>query len=97
MAIYPSEAAGWSALDQTLTGKYADSSIIDTMKAFTPVGPKGNDPVTYANTLASAIGVPVGTKISALTPAQRTTVEVNIAHAEGFFAAKNSISYTAPQ
>ena len=56
-AIYPSLDAGVNALGKTLTGKYGDSSISDTMKAFAP-GSDGNDPVKYANTLASSVGVP---------------------------------------
>lgn len=79
----------------TLTGKYADSTIADTMKSFAP-GSDGNDPVKYANTLASAVGVPVSTKISALSPAQLMTFQYNIAIAEGYNAAGNTASYIAP-
>ena len=53
-AIYPSLDAGVNALGVTLTGKYRDSSIADTMKSFAP-GSDGNDPVKYAATLASAL------------------------------------------
>ena len=94
-AIYPSLDAGVSALGATLTGKYADSTIADTMKSFAP-GSDGNDPVKYANTLASAVGVPVSTKISALSPAQLMTFQYNIAIAEGYNAAGNTARYTAP-
>ena len=68
-AIYPSLDAGVNALGATLTGRYADSTISDTIKSFAP-GSDGNDPVKCALTLSSAVGVPVSTKISALTPAQ---------------------------
>jgi RHS repeat-associated protein len=94
-AIYESADDGWSALGQTLTGKYGDSTIADTMKAFAPAS-DNNNPVKYAATLAASVGVPVSTKISALTPAQFTTVEINIGVAEGYFAAKNSEAYSAP-
>jgi hypothetical protein len=97
MAIYPSEAAGWSALEKTLTGKYGNSSIIDTMNAFTPCCAKGNDPVSYANMLANAIGAPVSSKISDLTSGQLMTVEYNIAKQEGFLSSSGQISYTAPR
>jgi RHS repeat-associated protein len=94
-AIYASLDAGVNALGATLTGKYADSTIADTMKAFAPAS-DGNDPVKYAATLASAVGVPVTTKISALTPAQLMTFQYNIAIAEGYNAAGNTASYFAP-
>jgi hypothetical protein len=57
------------------------------MKAFTPEGPGGNDPVKYAATLglAAAVGVPASTKLSELSPAQFATMEINIAKAEGYF------------
>jgi hypothetical protein len=94
-AIYPSLDAGVNALGATLTDKYADSTIIDTMKAFAPVSDH-NDPVKYAATLSSAVGVPVSTKISALTPAQLMTFQYNIAVAEGYNAAGNTARYIAP-
>jgi hypothetical protein len=94
-AIYSSLDAGVNALGQTLTGKYGDSSISDTMKSFAPAS-DGNDPVKYAATLASAVGVPVSTKISALTPAQLMTFQYNIAIAEGYNSAGNTATYTAP-
>jgi RHS repeat-associated protein len=94
-AIYPTLDAGVNALGATLTGKYAGSTIGDTMKAFAPAS-DGNDPVKYANTLATAVGVPVTTKISALTPAQLMTFQFNIAVAEGYNAAGNTASYIAP-
>jgi hypothetical protein len=94
-AIYPSLDAGVNALGATLTGKYADSTISDTMKSFAP-GSDGNDPVKYAATLASAVGVPVSTKISALSPAQLMTFQYNIAVAEGYNASNNRATYTAP-
>ncbi len=94
-AIYASAADGWDALGQTLTGKYADSTIADTMKHFAPAS-DSNDPVKYAATLAESVGVPVSTKISALSPAQFTTVEINIGVAEGYFAPKNTEAYSAP-
>ena len=64
-AIYPSLDAGLDALNALLTGKYANASIADTMKSFAP-GSDGNNPVKYAAFLATAIGVPVSTKISSL-------------------------------
>jgi hypothetical protein len=73
-AIYPSLDAGVNALGATLTGKYADSTITDTMKAFAPASDH-NDPVKYAATLSSAVGVPASTIISALTPAQLMTFQ----------------------
>jgi RHS repeat-associated protein len=94
-AIYPSLDAGVNALGATLTGKYADSTIADTMKAFAPAA-DGNDPVKYANTLATAVGVPVTTKISALSSAQLMTFQYNIANAEGYNAAGNTARYIAP-
>jgi hypothetical protein len=94
-AIYPTLDAGVNALGATLTGKYADSTIGDTMKAFAPAS-DGNDPVKYANTLATAVGVPVTTKISALSSAQLMTFQYNIAVAEGYNAAGNTARYIAP-
>jgi hypothetical protein len=64
------------------------------MKAFAP-GSDGNDPVKYAATLASAVGVPVSTKISALTSAQLMTFQYNIAIAEGYNSANNTATYIA--
>lgn len=94
-AIYPSLDAGVNALGATLTGKYGNSSIVDTMKSFAP-GSDGNDPVKYAATLASAVGVPVSTRISALSPAQLMTFQYNIAIAEGYNSAGNTATYSAP-
>lgn len=91
-AIYPSLRAGTNALAATLTGKYADSTIAGTMKSFAP-GSDGNNPVKYANMLATAIGVPVTTRISALTPAQLATLQYNIAVAEGYYASGNTENY----
>jgi len=94
-AIYASLSDGLNALTQTLTNKYGDTSIADTMKHFAPAS-DSNDPVKYAARLAASVGVPVSTKISALTPAQLTTVEYNIAIAEGYTSARNTASYIAP-
>lgn len=94
-AIYPTLDAGVNALGATLTGKYADSTIGDTMKVFAPAS-DGNDPVKYANTLATAVGVPVTTKISALSSAQLMTFQYHIAVAEGYNAAGNTARYIAP-
>jgi RHS repeat-associated protein len=95
-AIYPSLDAGVQALGATLTGKYGNLTIAATMKAFAPKS-DGNDPVKYAATLASAVGVPVSTKISALTPAQLMTFQYNIAIAEGYNSPGNTATYIAPQ
>lgn len=94
-AIYSSLDAGVNALGATLTGKYANSTISDTMKAFAPAA-DGNDPVKCAAALASAVGVPVSTKISALTPAQLMTFQYNIAIKEGYSASGNTATYVAP-
>jgi RHS repeat-associated protein len=101
-AIYSSDTAGWDALQATLTGKYGNSTIADTMKAFNPPDngkdpmTKGNDPVKYAATLAAAVGVPVSTRISSLSPGQLATVMVNIGRAEGYNSSTNTAVYTAP-
>ena len=101
-AIYSSDTAGWDALQATLTGKYGNSTIADTMKAFNPPDngkdpmTKGNDPVKYAATLAAAVGVPVSTRISSLSPGQLATVMVNIGRAEGYNSSANTAVYTAP-
>jgi RHS repeat-associated protein len=95
MATYATEADGWSALDKTLTTKYADNTILDTMKSYAP-GSDGNDPVKYAATLAAAVGVPASTKLSHLIPAQLTTGEINIAKAEGYCDSGNTATCTAP-
>jgi RHS repeat-associated protein len=95
MAIYPSESAGWNALTATLLGKYGNQSIGATMNAFAPAS-DGNDPVQYAADLAAAVGRPLGTTMSQLSPSELTTVEVQIANHEGFFDAHNRLTYTAP-
>jgi len=95
MAIYPGQSAGWSAAEQLLTTKYANSSILDTMMSWAPPG-NGNDPVKYAAALAKAVGVPVSTKVSALTRAQTATVLTTIASREGFYAAGNTATINLP-
>ncbi len=80
--------------EQNLHNKYGNSTIAETMNAFAPKA-DGNDPVKYANELASAVGVSVTTVVSQLTPAQFTTLEITIAHKEGYDAQGNSIAYSA--
>jgi len=95
-SIYPSLSDGLNALAQTLTNKYGNSSIADTMSHFASDTKHGDNPAQYAADLAASIGVPVSTRISSLSPAQLTTVEFNIAGAEGYNDAHNTASYSAP-
>jgi RHS repeat-associated protein len=83
-AIYPSDKAGFAALDSNLHSKYWNKSIAATMNSFAPKSDH-NNPKKYANSLARAIGVQRGTKLSGLTSAQLQKLEHQIAVHEGFY------------
>ena len=91
MAMFSTPQAGWDALKSLLTTKYADYSILDTMKAYCPEKDNkgniipGNNPTKYANDVADAANVKADTKISALTDKQIGAVMNAIATQEGFF------------
>jgi hypothetical protein len=98
--IFATAEDGWNALSSNLQGHMNDT-ILGTISARTPKDDgkdpmlKGNDPVAYAGRVASSIGVPTSTKLSALTPAQFTQLVVGIASQEGYFAQGNTMTYNA--
>jgi len=49
----------------------------------TPPASDGNDPVTYANDVAGALGVPVSTIVGDLSDEQMTTMQDKIQQIEG--------------
>ena len=74
-AIFPSMESGSGAQDALWqTSSYSDLSIEDAVKKWTSGDPAAIQ-AAYAADLAAAAGVPVGTKLSDLTPAQRAKLE----------------------
>ena len=74
-AIFPSMETGAAAQDALWqTSSYSDVSIGDAVKKWTS-GDPADIQAAYAADLAAAAGVPVGTKLSELTPEQRAKLE----------------------
>ena len=83
-AVFPSEKAGTDAAVANLrTSKYQALTIADAIKTWAPSA-DGNDPVHYANTIATWTGIAATTKISSLTETQLGSVVGAIQRFEGW-------------
>jgi hypothetical protein len=95
-AIFPNAQTGFSALSALLsTDSYQSRSILDTMNRFAPAS-DNNNPTAYAATLGQAVGAPVSTKLSSLSPQQMGALIDKIAHVEGFYHAGTIRMIPAP-
>ncbi|CAM3270716.1 hypothetical protein JHFBIEKO_4803 [Methylobacterium mesophilicum] len=72
-AVFPNDATGRKAQESLLfnSDRYKNLSIRDAIARYAP-GSDGNDPSSYAAQMARAAGVGVDTKLSDLTPDQRS-------------------------
>jgi cell wall-associated NlpC family hydrolase len=88
-AIFKSLEAGETARKKLLFGEgsiYANMSIMDMAKKYAPKGDGNNDPVSYANQIASGLGISTDTKISQLNPDQQQRLLEIMKKREGFVA-----------
>ena len=81
--IFPTWADGYDAIAKLLrTNLYATKSILDAFKTYAPAS-DGNDPVTYANAVAAALGVPNSTTVGDLDDEQMLVMQDKIQEIEG--------------
>jgi hypothetical protein len=81
--IFPTWAVGYDAIAKLLRSpSYVDLSILDAFKKYAPES-DGNDPVSYANAVAAALGVPVSTRVGDLDDGQMTVMQNKIQEIEG--------------
>ncbi|MFD9669821.1 peptidoglycan DD-metalloendopeptidase family protein [Rhodococcus sp. NPDC059968] len=81
--IFPTWASGYDAIAKLLrTNLYATKSILDAFKIYAPAS-DGNDPVTYANAVGVALGVPVSTRVGDLDEEQMLVMQDKIQEIEG--------------
>ena len=84
--IFPTWADGYNAIGMLLrTASYVDLSILDAFKRYAPAS-DGNDPVAYANAVATALGVSVSTRVGDLDDAQIGVMQDKIQEIEGAIA-----------
>jgi len=84
-AVFPDYETGRKAQESLLfeSGVYSGKTIGSAIAKYAPVGDGSNDPVAYANSVAAALGVPVDTPLSALTPEQRNAMISAMEKVEG--------------
>jgi hypothetical protein len=69
-AVFENSEAGYAALTALLnTASVGNRTIEAEMRRYAPL--MGDNPVGYASMIARKLGVPVTTKVSALTPEQK--------------------------
>ena len=95
-AIFPSEEAGFTALDVLLfTPRYQRLTIDDAIAKFAP--PSENNTEKYKADVSKGVGVSGSTRVSSLSSRQMGALERTIALVEGFFSSKISIVVELPQ
>lgn len=84
-AVFPDYETGRKAQESLLfeSGVYSGKTIGSAIAKYAPVGDGSNDPIAYANSVAAALGVPVDTPLSALTPEQRSAMISAMEKVEG--------------
>jgi murein DD-endopeptidase MepM/ murein hydrolase activator NlpD len=81
--IFPTWADGYDAIAKLLrTSLYVNLSILDAFKKYAPES-DGNNPVAYANAVATALGVPVSTRVGSLRDDQMLVMQDKIQEVEG--------------
>ncbi|WP_456846975.1 hemopexin repeat-containing protein [Cellulomonas sp. P5_C6] len=81
--IFPTYQAGYDAIAAFLRGGgYRDLSITAAFQKYAPAS-DGNDPVSYASSVAAAAGVPTSTLVRDLTDAQMRFLQDRIVVLEG--------------
>jgi len=94
--VFPTYEAGFKAIATLLRGsKYRDLTILNAFKKYAPAE-DGNDPVAYANAVATALGVPVTTVMKTLTDAQMKVVQNKIQEIE-VFRPGTSLPWNSPE
>ncbi len=93
--IFPTWDAGFTAIAQFLRGpRYLDLSITDAFSLYAPAA-DGNDPVRYAQDVATAAGVPETTTIAELDDDQMLVMQNKISDIEGAVAG-DTYAYDSP-
>ena len=82
-AVFSSVVDGYKAMESLMfdSPKYRDLTVAQAITRYAP--PFENDTKRYAAIAAAAAGVPVDTKVSDMTPAQRAGMIAGMAHHEG--------------
>ncbi|MFC9659816.1 peptidoglycan DD-metalloendopeptidase family protein [Nocardia sp. NPDC127606] len=81
--IFPTWGDGYFAIAQLLrSASYRDLSILKAFARYAPAS-DGNDPVTYANSVADELGISVDTRIGDLDDDQMRVVQDKIQEIEG--------------
>jgi len=101
--IFDTPEDGWQALRDDLQSHSAQT-ILEAITRRTPAEDpnhpnpmlRGNDPGSYARTLASTIGVSPSAQISSLAPGQVEQLVRGIGTQEGYFARGNRATYVLP-
>jgi hypothetical protein len=83
-AIFPNEETGLRAVQRFLRKHQGRRDITLMMNLFAPAGDLSNDPQLYAKSVASALGVPLGTLVSDLTDEQLAAFASTIKDVEGW-------------
>jgi hypothetical protein len=87
-AIFPSENVGFEAIGRVLR-RHPERTILDEMKVYAPNGDGPNDPVRYAQQVATSLGVGVDTTLGELDDGQLTTAATAIQRIEGWQEGEN--------
>lgn len=82
-AIFPNEETGFEAVRRYLQRR-GDKTILLVMKAYAPAGHGSNDPQSYAQRVAGALGVGTDTTLAGLDDGQLTTFASAIQQVEGW-------------
>ncbi|MFE1591352.1 peptidoglycan DD-metalloendopeptidase family protein [Nocardia sp. NPDC058705] len=81
--IFPTWSDGYFAIAQLLrSASYRDLSILNAFARYAPAS-DGNDPATYANSVAAALGIGVDTRIGDLDDEQMRVMQDKIQEIEG--------------
>ena len=82
--IFPTWADGYNAIALLLRSPlYADLSILAAFQKYAPASDGGNNPVFYANAVATALGVDVSTRVGDLDDEQMLVMQDKIQEIEG--------------
>jgi hypothetical protein len=85
--IFPDWSTGFDAIAKLLRGPgYASLSILDAFKKYAPASDGGNNPVQYANDVATALNIDVNTLVGDLNDDQMVVLQNKVQDIEGAIA-----------
>jgi hypothetical protein len=95
-AVFPDYETGRKAQEALLfeSGVYGGMDIGSAISKYAPKGDGTNDPERYAANVAAALGVPVNTQLSDLTPQQRSAMLTAMEKQEGGSGGPSTYSTT---